>query len=155
MTFIMGRVDKRNWTFSSQVAQLLELFAMFADLLRIASTEFFPAGGIVCEPFSQLRARREFFCPMIDRSVRLFEPRGQSRSTSTRVPSSAAGRSYARFIFTLSPGIFSVIASTSTLHSPQRHRAQWHDWEIKSSFWNRTEEMASNHQWTWSFRGEE
>src|SRR4051812_48243449 len=73
VNLIMGRVDKRDRTFSRQVVQSFELLAMFLDLLRIASAEFFPAGWIVSEPFSQFRARREFFCPMVYRSVGLLE----------------------------------------------------------------------------------
>ena len=66
---VMGRVDKRDGTFSRPVEQLVELIAIFPDLGRIPPAEFFPTGRIVSEPFSQFRARREFLCPMIDRSV--------------------------------------------------------------------------------------
>ena len=111
---VMSCVDKRDRTFPCQVAQSVEFIAMrwiSAEYRRRNSSQ--RAGSCPNHFRSSVLGASSFTQWSIAASV-FLTPRGQSRSTSTRVPSSAVGLSYACFSFTFSLEIFD--SSTSFPH---------------------------------------
>lgn len=68
---VVSRVNKCHRTFEGQVAQSIKFFAMHLDLRGISPAELLPTGGIMSEPFSQLRAWCQLLHPIIDCGIGL------------------------------------------------------------------------------------
>jgi hypothetical protein len=69
MDLVVSREHERNRTLPCQGPQSAELFRMLVDLRSVPAAKLRPTVGIVTEPFSQGRARRDILDPLVDRSV--------------------------------------------------------------------------------------
>jgi hypothetical protein len=65
-------IQKRHTPMCGTLSQCIQLGCALAELDAVALTKFGPTFWVVAEPFSQLGARCEFSCPIIQRSVSLL-----------------------------------------------------------------------------------
>ena len=90
-----GRGEQRQRPAPGQLPQVLERWGALdvVEFLAVTAVELLEPFGVVAVPLAQLCRRGDLLAPLVEAGLVLVSPRGQTRSTSTRVPSSGSGSS--------------------------------------------------------------
>jgi hypothetical protein len=91
--FVFCAVYECGWPFGYGLFQQGDLSWILVEFGMVARLELWPFFWVVGEPFSEFVAWGDLFEPEVYVGFFFVRPRGQSRSTRMRVPSSSDGSS--------------------------------------------------------------